>query len=299
MLLYIYIDVLYLENFIMNYIVLLITSKYLKREIKVRTMIFCSVLASLYSIFVFFPSMTMYYTFAAKLSISFIIVLLAFKGKSIGEYIKNLAVFYIMNIIFGGCTLGMFYLSGNSGYYNNGVFYIYNFPLRIFLFGICASYIVFKIVYKTIYSRKLQNSYINIVINFENRQVKLVGLIDTGNFLSDPLTNNPVIVAQLSSVKDILPSDIAAVYENNSIGDFESLVNVLKQSKWMTRFRLIPFSAVGTQNGMIMGFKPDFIKIADKTSDKLIKNVIVAISTNDLSNDNNYQVLLNPDILNN
>jgi stage II sporulation protein GA (sporulation sigma-E factor processing peptidase) len=241
----------------------------------------------------------MYYTFAAKITISLVIVLLAFKDKSIIEYFKNLAVFYIMNIIFGGCTLGIFYLSGNAGYYNNGVFYIYNFPLKVFLLGVCIAYIIFKIVYKAIHSRKLQNSYINIVINFENRQVKLIGLIDTGNFLSDPLTHNPVIVAQLSSVKGILPNDIAAVYENNSVGDFESLVNVLKESKWMTRFRLIPFSAVGTQNGMIMGFKPDYVKIADKTSDKLIKNVIVAISTNDLSNDNNYQVLLNPDILNN
>lgn len=294
---YIFIDVLFLENFIMNYITLYATGKYLSKDINYKKFIIGAAIGSLYSVFVMFPQMEFYQTIVVKFIISFVIVLIVFDFKTIFNCIKNLLVFYIVNIVIGGFIFAAFYMLGSTPYYNNGILYTNGISSRIFLLGIAFAYVGFKIINELIKKKRLENSYVNLTITFENKQAKLKGLIDTGNFLNDPISKTPVIVVELKALKGILPDDILKLYKNNGI-NFDEVVRALEQSSWVSRFRLIPFSALGTENGLIVGFKPDFVKLLDKSHDLLIKNVIVAVSSNNLSRDDNYQALLNPEILN-
>lgn len=297
MLVYIYIDVLFIENFIINYIILILTSTFIKRYIQIWRYVLGAFIGSLYSLFVFFPSMKIYYTCAAKFIISLIIVGVVFFSKKLKIYIRNLVIFYIINILMGGTMFSIFYLNGNAGYYNNGVMYIYNFPLKIFLFGIMGTYIGYNILKKFVRNKKRYNDYISFFVSFDDKQVKIKGLVDSGNFLNDPLSKKPVIVIEYNALRNILPEDIAKIYEDNSVNDFDSVAKVIINSKWLSRFRLIPFSSLGVKNGMIIGFKPDAIKFID-SSNLIIKDVIVAIYRNSLSDNDKYQALLNPDVFN-
>lgn len=297
MLVYIYIDVLFIENFIMNYIVLVLTSTFIKRNIPIWKYVIGAFVGSLYSIFVFFPSMKLCYTFIAKLLISLIIVGIVFFSKKPKIYIRNLIIFYIVNILMGGTIFSIYYLNGNAGYCNNGVMYIYNFPLRILLFGVMVAYIGYNILKKLVRNKKRYNEYINFSVTFDGKEVTVKGLVDSGNFLNDPITKKPVIVIEYSVIRDILPEDIAKIYEENSANDFDSVAEVIINSKWLSRFRLIPFSSLGMKNGMIIGFKPDMVKVSDNQCQQ-IKDVIIAIYSNNLSDNNMYQALMNPDVLN-
>lgn len=297
MLVYIYIDVLFIENFIMNYIVLVLTSTFIKRNIPIWKYVLGAFVGSLYSIFVFFPSMKLCYTFIAKLLISLIIVGIVFFSKKPKIYIRNLIIFYIVNILMGGTIFSIYYLNGNAGYCNNGVMYIYNFPLRILLFGVMVAYIGYNILKKLVRNKKRYNEYINFSVLFDGKEVTVKGLVDSGNFLNDPITKKPVIVIEYSVIRDILPEDIAKIYEENSANDFDSVAEVIINSKWLSRFRLIPFSSLGMKNGMIIGFKPDMVKVSDNQCQQ-IKDVIIAIYSNNLSDNNMYQALMNPDVLN-
>ena len=60
-----------------------------------------------------------------------------------------------------------------------------------------------------------------------------------------------------------------------------------------SRIRVIPYSSLGEQNGLLMGFKPDAVKI----SEKCITNIIIGVYNRNLSATSEYDALLNPEIL--
>jgi stage II sporulation protein GA (sporulation sigma-E factor processing peptidase) len=60
---------------------------------------------------------------------------------------------------------------------------------------------------------------------------------------------------------------------------------------------VIPFSSLGTPNGMLLGFKPDQVEILEKDDTiKVLQDVVIGIYNQRLSRDNKYQALLHPDI---
>ena len=66
----------------------------------------------------------------------------------------------------------------------------------------------------------------------------------------------------------------------------------------MAKIRLIPFSALGTENGLLLGIKPDdfYINYQGKILEN--KNVIVGIYNKKLSKNNRYNALVGLDIIN-
>jgi stage II sporulation protein GA (sporulation sigma-E factor processing peptidase) len=85
------------------------------------------------------------------------------------------------------------------------------------------------------------------------------GMVDTGNFLSDPLTGKPVMVISASAAKRFLPEDIVdeAVKEKNT----QILSEVLMNSDYATRIRMIPYQSIGEERGYLVGIRPDMVRI--------------------------------------
>lgn len=82
----------------------------------------------------------------------------------------------------------------------------------------------------------------NISIVFEEGKVDVNAIIDTGNFLKEPLTGKPVIIVEKDVLKSAIPVDI--------LGNMQEIISGTKilEDKYMSKIRLIPFSALGTQN---------------------------------------------------
>ena len=131
----------------------------------------------------------------------------------------------------------------------------------------------------------------NISIVFEKGKVDINAIIDTGNFLKEPITGKPVIIVEKDVLKNVIPVDIL---ENS-----QDIINGEKiEDKYMAKIRLIPFSALGTENGLLLGIKPDdfYINYQGKILEN--KNVIVGIYNKKLSKNNRYNALVGLDIIN-
>ena len=64
------------------------------------------------------------------------------------------------------------------------------------------------------------------------------------------------------------------------------------------KLRLIPFKSLGNDNGILIGFVPDSIKVyLDNGIKKLTDEIIVAIYNDKLATDEQYNGLLHPEIL--
>jgi stage II sporulation protein GA (sporulation sigma-E factor processing peptidase) len=296
----IYIDVLILQNIVMNYLILLMTSKLSKTKISNLRLLLGSLVGASYVVFLLlFPEIKIYYTTAAKIILSFFIVAVTFYPPKFKSFMRILAIFYISTFIFAGAAFAFLYFNNTDGLVQNGIFYIFDdSKWSMLFFSAVTVFIIVKIFWDLIQERLIRdNLCIPLKVVFENGMIDLFALVDTGNSLHDPLTNAPVVVVEFNAIKNILPSDIQNIFEESKEEDLVRATKIISDSKWFSRFRLIPFTSLGKENGMLIGFKPDYIEIGENTDKKGVSDVIIGIYNRTLSNNNNYNALLSPELV--
>ena len=114
-------------------------------------------------------------------------------------------------------------------------------------------------------------------------------MIDTGNLLKDPITNSPVIIIEKNKLSNILPKDILENSEKIINGKYEFSDENLK---YASKFRVLPFSSLGKQNGMLLGFKVDKIEAEINDEEIIREDAIVGIYDKKLSSRNQYEGLI-------
>jgi stage II sporulation protein GA (sporulation sigma-E factor processing peptidase) len=296
---YVYGDIVLLENFIMNFIILWCTAKLLKHKSSWLLIAIAATLGALYALGSYFGEFRYFYTPYMKIIFSILIIILAYLPHHIRDFAKLMAVFYITSFVFGGAAFGLFYFLNGLKYISYGTFYIKDFPVKTLVASIAIAYIVVKYSWDFVqYRVKRERIITEIYILLDNKKVSIMALVDTGNALSEPITRAPVVVAEYSSIKDLLPEDVQKMFEKDNQNDFNMIAQIMSNSEMVTRFRVIPFKSLGKENGMLIGFKPDEIQLMENNKQQSIKNIIIGIYSKKLSNTGEYNALMHPDILN-
>lgn len=296
----IYLDVLILENIVMNYLILWTTSKMLKTRTSNSRLFIGALIGALYAAFLIVkPNLRHYYTAAATFVLSLVMVAVTFSPEKPGNFIKTLVVFYVSTFVFAGATFAFFYMNSQGTLIKNGLLYVFwDSKWTAVLLSIITSIIIFKVFIEVIQQKFFKEKLItHLKVIFDSKEISLSALIDTGNSLQDPISNMPVIIVEFSAIKEILPSEICNIFEQVNEQDFSSLTSKLYNSSWFNRFRLIPFNSIGKENGMLIGFKPDYVVIGDDVEKKDVSDVVIAIYDKVLSKTKNYRALLGPDLL--
>lgn len=295
---YVYGDIIFAENLMMNYLILFSTAKLTRSRYRRINIILASAAGAVYSVFYYFPGYEYLYTWLLKIIFSLFIIAVAFVPYTLKEFGRITMVFYIISLLFGGAAFGIYYFINGINFSYKGVFYIESFPVRLLLISILSAAIIIKFSWAHIIPRiRREKILVNISILQGNKSIYSVALIDTGNSLKDPLTNLPVLIAEYEAIKELLPVEIQKIFEKNKDNNLNAILSVLSGSEWLTKFRFIPFKSLGNENGMLIGFKPDAIVIEDKNNRQSIKDIIIAIYNRRLSKDGEYSALLHPDIL--
>lgn len=103
----IYVDIIFLENLVLDFIILLATGIICNCKIKLWRLILASSIGSLCTIISFIIGVS---EFVLKIFMSFIIILISFGFKSKKRFLKNLGVFYLTSISFGGSSFMFLFL---------------------------------------------------------------------------------------------------------------------------------------------------------------------------------------------
>jgi stage II sporulation protein GA (sporulation sigma-E factor processing peptidase) len=296
----IYLDVLFLENVVMNYLILLVTAKFSKSQASnLRLLLGALVGAAYVVVLITLPNVKVYYTFGAKILLSIVIIAVAFSPNKLSTFIKTLAVFYVSTFIFAGAALAFIYFNQSEGFVRNGIIYAFWQSKWTFLFlSIAMVGIIVRVFMEVLQHRFVKDKLlIPLKISFERKIIDMSALVDTGNSLHDPLSDLPVIVVEFKAIQNILPEEIQNIFVQSKENDLSSVTSIVSGSKWLARFRIIPFSSLGKENGMLIGFKPDYIEIGENKDRKGINNVIVGIYNRTLSKNERYRALLSPDLV--
>ena len=290
----VYLDIILLENICMNYIILLATGLIVKTKISTIRIFLSSLLGSIYAVISYTTKLEIYSTLIMKILLSIAMIYLAFNSKNIKQITKHLFIFYLTSFAFGGCVFALLYfVKPQNILIKNGV-YIGTYPLKIAVLGAIVAFIIINISFKIIKDKfNKKTMYCNLEIYIESKQTNIRALVDTGNFLKEPITGNSVIVVEKEKLHNLIPNEILDNIQEIMYGN----KNDNLESNFLARLRLIPFSSLGNPNGMLIGAKADKVIVNFDDEEKTITNVIIGIYDKTLSKNNLYNALIGLDIL--
>ena len=182
-----YIDLFFIFNVIMDYIIILSTSILLKRRTSYIRMILSSLIGGISSL-VLFTSLN---KIVIEIVSIVIMVLISFGYKGIRYLINNILYMYILSTLLGG------------------IIYLFNIKVSNSMFLTYLIIIVISIEIMLLYikenkkMRSIYNSYYKVDIYFKDREkLSLIGFVDTGNNLYDPYKKRPVIIVHNKYIKE-------------------------------------------------------------------------------------------------
>lgn len=296
----IYIDVVLIENLCMNYIILFATGYILKIKLNHIKLIIAALIGGIYSILAYAQILEIYSNIIMKIILSIVMVYISYKPASFKLLIKQLILFYLTSFVFGGTALALLYfIKPQDILIKDGIF-IGTYPIKIALLGGIVGFVIVVIAFKLVkYKLSKKDMFCELEIFFNDKQVKSKAMIDTGNMLKDPISRLPVIVVEKDILYDVIPYQILDNLEKITGGEVNSEIYKEENVEYISKFRVIPFSSLGRQNGLLLGFKADKIIINIDENEQEIKNIIIGIYDKKLSRNDKYNALLGLDVLEN
>lgn len=292
----IYVDIVLLENLCMNYIILFGTGYIIKVKIKQIRIIASSLIGAIYAILAYTGIFPLYANIFIKVILSICMVYIAYNPKNVKAIIKELVVFYLVSFALGGCAFALLYIVRPQDIFMRNGVYIGTYPIKIALLGGIVGFIITYIAFKVVKTRLTKGELIyDMVIKVNNKEVKTKVMLDTGNMLKDPISNIPVALIEKSILYDILPKELLENSKNMIGGDFTESEEL--ENEYRTRLRIIPFTSVGKQNGMMLGIKVDEIKVITDVDEIINDNAIVCVHEKEFSKRKKYFGLVGMDLL--
>ena len=119
----IYADVIFIENILMNYIILYTCAKGLKIKIRNIRLIISSLIGSIYVIAILFSKIDILQGVFCKILLSLIMIIIAFNPKEEKKGIIYFIMFYVISFVFGGTSFAlMYFINPKNIIVNNGTF---------------------------------------------------------------------------------------------------------------------------------------------------------------------------------
>ncbi len=288
----VYVDILLLTNFLIDYFMLQLTALLSKCEKKRLRIFLAAAVAALTSLVIFLPEMSFVLETALHMVFSAVIVFFAFGFKNIKRFLKNIAVFFGANALLAGGSLVVWSVFGlkNLVVRNGAIFY--NISPTVLVITTAAVYALSVLLAKIISRRQTYSDGVGITLYLFDKKIKLSGLMDSGNMLKDTFSSAPVIVCDYDRVKSLFDLQMQTIFskENFEKGYYEDIL----KSKYCDRFRVIPFDSLGN-SGLMTAFVLDSAVLHTQNGDKRIDEIIMAVTHKKISG-GEFDAILNPSI---
>ncbi|HHX23433.1 MAG TPA: sigma-E processing peptidase SpoIIGA [Thermoanaerobacterales bacterium] len=297
----VYFDIVFLINLLMNLAILYFVALMLNLKRVFWRLLSGAIIGCLFLLGMLSEKFMILQEFPIKVVISVIMISVSFWPFNLRDFFKTIGFFYLISFMMGGGVLAFFYLLNINKYSlaNSLVINSISVPWWILLISTLILYIFFKIIWPLIYKILTKDTLlVPITIVLDEKPLEITALIDTGNDLFDPISNYPVIIVELEAIKNIFNEDLEFLLHRGTEDDLTALGNMISNSQWASRFRVIPFESIGKSKGLMVGFKPDLVKIIYDNRIIKTKNAIIGIYQKVLSPERTYNALLNPVLLN-
>ncbi len=269
----IYLDVYFSFNFLMDFFVLFLTGIIIKNNKKIYRTIVSAIIGATYAtIVIITEGMEIFQknigifqkgigedlTKLLKIVLTYVVIVYVMELIAYGKYnavtmTRNIIIIYIITFILSGVV--------NAYYWENRVDGI-NVTKTILLVFFIEIFLV--VLVKRSQKDVSITSLYQVTLLVDGNRINVIGLADTGNSLTEPITGKPVSVIQAEELKKI-PDKIL----------------------------LVPYNSVGKERGLMRAFVADNMIVNGRTVEK----PIIGIHKGSFGGNNRYQLILHPKIL--
>lgn len=301
MCLVVYTDVIWLLNFLVDSMLLWLTSIALKRSVRVWRMILGGFIGSCLIIMSFTSSLAYYAGNPfMKLTFSIFMVYSVFGFKRWRYFFSNLLTFYFVTFLMGGILIGVHYfIQFDFGMQAN----VLQAKVRGFGDPISWMFIVIGFPLAWYFSKQRINGIemtkiqydqlVNVEVRINDSVLLLKGLVDSGNQLYDPISKSPVMFISTKAVQDNIPSEIMmAASDPEKV--FDNTIEL--STNWSDRIRFIPAKTVGKQQ-LLIAYKPDSIRIYNDHGSWQVNKALISFTSETLSSDDLFNCIVHPKMM--
>lgn len=290
-----YLDLIILENFFMNYIMLYTTGKLLNRKIKTLRIIIASAIGVVY-VFSLCFNVPQAILNISKIAVAMVLVKICYGSSKLKSVLKESLIFLVISCIYAGCALAFVHLAKPKVLYMvNGIIIGGEYIFELVLLSALVGFLLIKVSMKMIKFKQWLNKKDmlgNLEIINNHKSVKMHALLDTGNLLRDPISGKPVIVVNKSSIKELFPESLLSKIDSMMGGD-----EIKNDDNFDARLKVIPYKSVGNNNGIMVAYKVDKIKVEYNLETYEIDDVLVGFYNGTLNKDDKYSALIGLQIL--
>lgn len=275
-----YVEYIFAENFLIDFILLFITGKLLKKTIIYRRLIISSVLGAVYVILTAYIGREFMTYFIVKFSVSVLMVMIAYDSRGIAANLRTIIAFYITSLLMVGIITALYYLDYDK------------LTVNAIVCSIFMGYAALHFFFKEIKAKFEKHNYMRKVeITVNNKSKILRAYIDTGNELTEPMSGKPVIVANMECIKNLLSKEL---YEEilicckNEKNSYENLLNM----KSDVNLRIVKYNTISSIGENMICLVPDNIEITDDKNNIVKTDAVIGIYPGRISKKDDYDALL-------
>ncbi|QIB69897.1 sigma-E processing peptidase SpoIIGA [Aminipila butyrica] len=268
----VYGEYLFMENFLMGLLILHLAGKIAGLVTSKKRLAAGGVLCGLFSFILFVPNLGMGMGTLVKLLFSALLAWVVFHKK----IFRAMVLIYLVSAFMGGMTILLLYLTRISGMTSNAVLYIGDIGYVNVAFGAVVSWLLVLAFSRVMAVKQLRERiFTEVIIEIGGHQLVHRALIDSGNFLREPLSGKAVVVISKGAAAQL---------------------KQLEDADLSRRYCLIPYNSIGVSHGLLEGYRVDNARVEGRN----LGSVVVAVYDREfcrLGEEETYEILLSKDFL--
>lgn len=321
----IYIDILFIENMVMDFLLLCLVSLLLIRKIYFRRCLLGALVGAVgICILAVFPLSQWQNRVAAHAVINTLMIKSGCKIKKTGDMLKGIFLLYMNSFLLGGIlqVILKYFPQKNTGI--------------LLLAGLAAAAMMAAAVILERQEKRKAELYYSICLYANGKCIEGTAFLDTGNHLADGMGKKPVCICEKAFLQKLISPGVWTRLEAMETGNIvaeertaeEQAAEERSAEKWAaeeqiaekrpakkqaaekraaeemaeTQFgrlmpHFLPFTSVGCRNGMMLAVTLDFLSLENQGVHKLIKRPVIAFSSETGNFRGDYQVILHPGLI--
>lgn len=263
----VYLDLLFLINFSMDFLCIYIAAKIISARLLTLRAVGASILGGIYSCGALFIPSGYFLTLLLDLCVCFVMCAIAF-GRKVGLFFSSI-VYFAVSMALGGFMTALFNLLNRLGFSSlEGADDGDGISVWLFLL-LAAVSAVFTLMGGRFFKRNSKIKRVELCICEGGRKKRLSALVDSGNFLREPISGRACIVVDIASVGELFDKELTGIVKNGGVVDFDGIPETLKR-----RIRVIP-TLTATSEKMLVGIRPDKLFIDFEKGEREIDAMLV------------------------
>lgn len=231
----VYADILLFLNAVIDYLLLGITAAVMRCDIKLWRQVAAAFFGGLSAMYIFLDDSSFLLDLTVRSVMGFLTVLIAFGYKRRSYFLKAVLIFLFATFTLSGAVALLY-----SGFkikgivLNNTYFYVNTSPILLIVVTVIV-YLVLKLFIRLRKTSDLVQSC-QLSVFFEDRQISVPALVDSGNMLTDYLTDSEIFIVDSRA--------FCALTGYRTVGE------ACGQEGFQKRYRMIPVSTVNGSSVM-------------------------------------------------